>query len=180
MRTKKLLGMSIIFASLSLVYFIFAQSGSEPNKEAQEQKISETLAAQLTLEREKLKKKEAELNRYRQNLESFESDLNKRYSEYLQKLAALEKREKDFNQKVEDTSLDQKTIESYENIDPEQAALLMQEMYKNDPKLPPLIIRKIAGKKAGKIIEALIELNTVVSAKLAKDVIDYYKPEGEK
>lgn len=56
----------------------------------------------------------------------------------------------------------------------------MQEMYKKDKKLPPIIIRKISGKKAGKIIEALIELDTPTSAQLAKDVLEYFDPKKGK
>jgi len=175
MRNKTLLTLLFVALSITLVYFIFAKGEVNNNEENSDKFVSKEMIKELANERAALKKKEIKLNKYKQNLESFESDLNKRYDDYLKKKKNLEKRELEFNKKLEDTQLDTKTIESYENIDPEQAALLMQEMYKNDPKLPPLIMRKISGKKAGKIIEALIELDTKTSAKLAKDVLDYFK-----
>ncbi len=174
MRSKRIIILLSFIFSLSLVYFLFAQNEVNNNEE---KIIAKKLVQELSLERESLKKKEIDLNDLKQNLESFESDLNKRYDEYLVKKKKLDQLEKDFNKKLDDAMFDQKVIESYENIDPEQAALLMQEMYKKDKKLPPKIIRKISGKKAGKIIEALIELDTPTSAELAKDVIDYFKPE---
>ncbi len=177
MRNKKLIIILSLIISLSIVYFIFAQNESDKNKTEEEKILSKELVKELSLERDLLKKKETNLDKYKQNLESFEADLNKRYDEYLKKKKALEDLEKAFKKKVDDATLDAKIIESYENIDPEQAALLMQEMYKKDKKLPPIILRKISGKKAGKIIEALIELDTPTSAALAKDVINYFKPE---
>jgi len=176
---KKTIVLSIILGFV-LVYFIFARSETDKEKTEAEKIVTQKVLDELKQERANLKKKEVALDKYKENLESFEIDLNKKYDDYLKKKNDLEKREKAFNKKVEDARLDSKTIESYENIDPEQAALLMQEMYKKDPKLPPLIIKKISGKKAGKIIEALIELDTKTSAQLAKDVIDYFKYEEKR
>ncbi len=175
MRNKTILMLLSVVLSITLVYFIFAKNEINNNEENANRIISTKMIKELANERAALKKKELELKKYKRNLESFESDLNKKYDDYLKKNKILEKRELEFNKKLEDTQLDTKTIESYETIDPEQAALLMQEMYKSEPTLPPLIMRKISGKKAGKIIEALIELDTKTSAKLAKDVLNYFK-----
>jgi len=38
-------------------------------------------------------------------------------------------------------------------------------------------MRKISGKKAGKILEAMIPLDSEISTQLAKEALDYYKPE---
>jgi len=108
MRNKKLIIILSLIISLSIVYFIFAQNESDKNKTEEEKILSKELVKELSLERDLLKKKETNLDKYKQNLESFEADLNKRYDEYLKKKKALEDLEKAFKKKVDDATLDAK------------------------------------------------------------------------
>jgi flagellar motility protein MotE (MotC chaperone) len=88
----------------------------------------------------------------------------------------LEENEADFNSRVEMRMVDRQTIETYENIDPEQAAILLQNLYHKDNTLATLVMRKISGKKAGRILEAMIPIDKEVSTKIAKEALDYYRP----
>jgi flagellar motility protein MotE (MotC chaperone) len=72
--------------------------------------------------------------------------------------------------------VDRQTIETYENIDPEQAAVLIKNLYLTDSKLATLIMRKIAGKKAGKILEAMIPIDKETSTRLAEETLNFYRP----
>ncbi len=110
-----------------------------------------------------------------QNLKVYEEELNKKFEDYKKKMAALKKKEDEFNKKVESKMIDRQMIETYESIDPEQAAILMRNLYLKDKNIATLLIRKLSGKKAGKILEALIQLDPKVSTELAKYSIDLYK-----
>ena len=81
------------------------------------------------------------------------------------------------HERVQDRIVNRQTIETYENIDPEQAAVLMKNLYAKDSELAVIIMRKISGKKAGKILEAMIPLDSEISTQLAKEALDYYKPD---
>jgi flagellar motility protein MotE (MotC chaperone) len=161
-----------------IIYLYLFDSGSKVKAQAQaEQKISRDILKELQKEQQLLEEKRKRLEEYERNLKTFEADLEQKYDEYLLKAKKLEEREKVFNERVQDKMVDRQTIETYENIDPEQAAILMKNLYAKDTELAVLIMRKIAGKKAGKILEAMIPLDSEISTQLAKESLDYYKPE---
>jgi len=151
-----------------------AQSGS--NSES-EKIISEITSEQLSLEQQR-----KQLEDYERTLKAYELELESRNNDYLQKMKSFEiqvqslkTKEELFNKRVDDKVVDRQTIETYENIDPEQAAILLKNLYEKDSQLAVLIMRKIAGKKAGKILEAMIPLDKETSTKLAKESMDFYK-----
>ena len=62
-------------------------------------------------------------------------------------------------------------------LEPEQAAILIKNLHKENTSMAILVIRKISGKKAGKIIEALIPMDPVTATQLAKAALDQFNPE---
>jgi flagellar motility protein MotE (MotC chaperone) len=183
MKKKIMIGLSIALPLLVvlisvIIYLYLFDSGSKVKAQAQaEQKISRDMLKELQKEQQLLEETRKRLEEYERNLKTFEADLEQKYDEYLLKAKKLEEIEKVFNERVQDKMVDRQTIETYENIDPEQAAILMKNLYAKDTELAVLIMRKIAGKKAGKILEAMIPLDSEISTQLAKESLDYYKPE---
>jgi flagellar motility protein MotE (MotC chaperone) len=182
MKKKILIGLSIavpllmVLVSIILYLYVFDSSKVKAQTEA-EKKISRDMLTELQKEQQFLAEERKRLEEYERNLKIFEADLEKRYNEYLLKAKKLEERERIFNEQVQDKMVNRQTIETYENIDPEQAAVLMKNLYTRDTELAVLIMRKISGKKAGKILEAMIPLDSEISTQLAKEALDYYKPE---
>jgi flagellar motility protein MotE (MotC chaperone) len=182
MKRKILIGLSIavpllmVLVSIILYLYVFDSGKVKAQTEAGK-KISRDMLTELQKEQRFLAEERKRLEEYERNLEIFEADLEKRYNEYLLKAKKLEERERIFNEQVRDKMVNRQTIETYENIDPEQAAVLMKNLYTRDPELAILIMRKISGKKAGKILEAMIPLDSEISTQLAKESLDYYKPE---
>jgi flagellar motility protein MotE (MotC chaperone) len=182
MKRKILIGLSIavpvlmVLVSIILYLYVFDSSKVKAQTEA-EKKISRDMLTELQKEQQSLAEERKRLEEYERNLKIFEADLEKRYNEYLLKAKKLEERERIFNEQVQDRMVNRQTIETYENIDPEQAAILMKNLYTRDTELAVLIMRKISGKKAGKILEAMIPLDSEISTQLAKESLDYYKPE---
>ena len=122
-------------------------------------------------------KKKLEIKEH--NLKVYEEELNKKFEDYKKKMEDLKKKEDEFQKKVEAKMVNRQMIETYESIDPEQAAILMKNLYLKDKNIATLLMRKLSGKKAGKILEALIQLDPKVSTELAKYTIDYYKPKNK-
>jgi flagellar motility protein MotE (MotC chaperone) len=182
MKRKILIGLSIavpllmVLVSIILYLYVFDSGKVKAQTEAGK-KISRDMLTELQKEQRFLAEERKRLEEYERNLEIFEADLEKRYNEYLLKAKKLEERERIFNEQVQDRMVNRQTIETYENIDPEQAAILMKNLYTRDTELAILIMRKISGKKAGKILEAMIPLDSEISTQLAKESLDYYKPE---
>jgi hypothetical protein len=54
--------------------------------------------------------------------------------------------------------------------------VLMLNLFKKDQKQAALLLRKMTGKKSGKILEAMIQLDPEISTLLAKEPIDFYNP----
>jgi flagellar motility protein MotE (MotC chaperone) len=164
----------IVTAAAVCVYW-FMFSGSSVNAQAG-QDISQKMLTELRRERQLLEQEKKRLQEYELNLEKWEAELDRRYSDYLQRLKVLEEREGAFAKRVEDRVVNRQVIETYENIDPEQAAVLIRDLYSEDKWLAALILRKISGRRAGKILEAMIPLDRETSVQLAREALDYYKP----
>jgi flagellar motility protein MotE (MotC chaperone) len=183
MKKKIMIGLSIAFPLLvvliSIILYLYVfDSSSKVKAQAQaEKKISRDMLKELQKEQQLLVEERKRLQEYERNLKVFEDDIEQKYNEYLLKAKKLDEREKVFNEQVQDKMVNRQTIETYENIDPEQAAILMKNLYAKDAELAVLIMRKIAGKKAGKILEAMIPLDSEISTQLAKESLDYYKPD---
>jgi len=137
--------------------------------------MSQGILSELNKEQEILEKEKKRLEDYERSLKLFEQELDQKYNDFLLKEKNLKTREDAFNKKIEDRLVDRQTIETYENIDPEQAAILMKNLYEKDKSLATLIMRKISGKKAGKILEAMIPIDKETSTLLAKETLDFYK-----
>ncbi|MGE5343615.1 MAG: hypothetical protein ACM3SY_19270 [Candidatus Omnitrophota bacterium] len=143
---------------------------------------SSKIISEIGNEQQMLEQQKKQLDEYERNLKAFEAELDRKNNDYFQKLRdlqvqadALKAKEEAFNKKLEDKSVDRQTIETYENIDPEQAAVLLKNLFDKDSRMAVSIMRKISGKKAGKILEAMIPLDKEASTRLAKETIDYYK-----
>jgi flagellar motility protein MotE (MotC chaperone) len=178
-KTLLLLALPLVVATLAAAYYIVfndqnvgAQTGTRKN-------VSRKLLTELQKEQKALDLEKKRLEEYEQNLKSFEAELEQRYDQYLKKIEELKKQQEEFQKKIEGKTVDRQVIETYENIDPEQAAILMSNLYKKDKKKATLVMRKIAGKKAGKILEAMIPLSAEISTQLAKEVLEFYKPKKE-
>jgi flagellar motility protein MotE (MotC chaperone) len=183
MKKKIMIGLSIAFPllvvliSIILYLYVFDSSSKVKAQTQAEKKISRDMLKELQKEQQLLVEERKRLQEYERNLKVFEDDIEQKYNEYLLKAKKLDEREKVFNEQVQDKMVNRQTIETYENIDPEQAAILMKNLYAKDAELAVLIMRKIAGKKAGKILEAMIPLDSEISTQLAKESLDYYKPD---
>jgi flagellar motility protein MotE (MotC chaperone) len=170
-----ILPLAAVAASV-IIYLFVLDSGNRV--EAQEEKnVSRDMMKELQKEQQVLVNERKRLEEYERNLKSFETELEQKYNDYLLKEKALTEREEAFNKKLEEKTVDRQVIETYENIDPEQAAILIKNLYSKDDQLAILVMRKIAGKKAGKILEAMIPLDKEISTQLAKATLNYYKPE---
>ena len=167
----------VVLIFITLYLYAFDSGSSVKAQAAAEKKISRDILKELQKEQQFLIEERKRLQEYERNLNAFEADLEQKYNEYLLKAKKLEEREKAFNERVQDKMVNRQTIETYENIDPEQAAVLMKNLYAKDRELAVLILRKIAGRKAGKILEAMIPLDSEISTQLAKESLDYYKPD---
>lgn len=170
------LSLLVVLALAAGYYFIndTIVKAQEENKPTQD--VRENMLGELQREREAVVQEKDRLEQLRRNLENFQAELNLKYDEYLQKTKELARLEEEFKKKVEGRLVDRQTLETYESIDPEQSAILMKNLYGKDPALATLLMRKITGKKAGKILEAMIPLDAEISTQLARDTLDFYKP----
>lgn len=178
----KLAIFAVVVLSVLVTFFVylFSTGGTGIGAQSQpEASVSRQMIEELRKEQKLVEAEKQRLQQLEQNLKNFESELDRRSSEFVLKEKALTQREEDFNKKVADKTVDRQTLETYENIDPEQAAQLIRNLYIKDPPLATLLMRKMAGKKAGKILEALIPLDKEVATQLAKQTLDYFKPDVE-
>lgn len=177
MKKRIILIVPLVLVVSAIIGFTFFGADSakaeigQADKETVDKLLVELKREQALLEREKEK-----LVQVRRNLESFKAELDKRYSEYLLKAKDLAEKEEEFRGKAEAKMVDRQIIETYQNIDPEQAAILIKNLYGKDRELATLVMRRIDGKKAGKILEALIPLDPETSTRLAEDALNYYRP----
>lgn len=168
-----LLPVMVTAVVVSVYWFMFSESSV--NAQAG-QDISQKMLTEFRREQQLLAQEKKRLEEYELNLKKWEAELDRKYSDYLQRLKILEEREEAFAKRVEDRVVNRQVIETYENIDPEQAAVLIRNLYSKDKWLAALILRKISGRKAGKILEAMIPLDKETSTLLAKEALDYYRP----
>lgn len=173
-----IVGVSVLTVFVSLLVYLASFTGSNVDAQSRSNNgVSQDMINELRKEQRLVQKERQRLQQYEQNLKNFEAELDRRNTEFLQKEKALEEKEEVFNKKLEDRTVDRQMIETYESIDPEQAAILIKNLYIRDKELTSLLMRKIAGKKAGKILEAMIPLDREISTQLAKETLDFYKPE---
>lgn len=181
---KQLTVVGFLVLSIVVMYVIYLSMLSDTNLSAQsqsqsrsDQQVSRKMLEELRKEQRLIEAERNRLRQYEQNLINFSSELDKKSNELLKKEKDLKEKEEAFNKKLEARTVDRQMIETYESIEPEQAAILIKNLYVRDKDLTALLMRKIAGKKAGKILEALIPLDKEVSTQLAKQTLDFYKPD---
>ncbi len=160
----------------SAVYLLTFNNINVSAQTAASRNLQKKMIDELQKEQRLIEAERTRLRQYEQNLRNFESELDKRFNEFVQKEKKLKEDQAEFDTKLAAATVDRQTIETYESIDPEQAAILMKNLYLRDNALATMIMRKIGGKKAGKILEAMIPLDKEVSTQLAKKTLDYYKP----
>jgi flagellar motility protein MotE (MotC chaperone) len=166
---------AVVMVSIVLYLYVL-DSGARA--EAQEEKnASRDMVNELRKEQQLLVNERERLEEYERNLNSFAGELEQKYNDYLLREKALKTKEEAFNKKLAQKTVDRQVIETYENIDPEQAAVLIKNLYSKDHQSAILIMRKISGKKAGRILEAMILIDKDVSTQLAQAALDYFKPE---
>ncbi len=179
---KKLWITAAVVLSVLVTFFVYLFSTGDNGVGAQSQpdtSVSRKMIEELRKEQKVVEDERLRLQQYEQNLKNLESELDRRFSEVVQKEKDLTLKDELFNKKVADRTVDRQTLETYENIDPEQAAELLKSLYIKDPPLATLLMRKMAGKKAGKILEAMIPLDKEIATQLAKQTLDYYKPDSQ-
>ncbi len=136
----------VVLVSIILYLYVFDSSSTVKAQAEAEKKLSPDMLTELQKEQQFLAEERKRLEEYERNLEIFAADLEQKYNEYLLKAKKLAGRERVFNQQVQDRIVNRQTIETYENIDPEQAAILMKNLYSKDTELAVIIMRKISGK----------------------------------
>jgi len=164
----------MFFAAATAVYLL---SRPEPVIAQVENISPEKLLKELQREQQVLEKERQRLQQYEVNLKNFQAEVEKQYDEYRAKAKKLQEMEEAFNKKLQTQLVDRQTIETYESIDPEQAAILVKNLYLQDNEMTAFLMRKLSGKKAGKILEAMIPIDKEVATKLAKESLDYFKPD---
>ncbi|MCP5106258.1 MAG: hypothetical protein GY950_22925, partial [bacterium] len=150
---KKAILISVLVVVVSLLVMVYLSSDNSVKAEVgkMDKAAVDKLLRELRDEQALVEKEKQRLAQLQQNLKSFEDELDKRNNEYLRKSKELAAKEEAFQTKLEGRMVDRQVIETYESIDPEQAAILMKNLYGKDQELATLVMRKIAGKKAGKI-----------------------------
>ncbi|MDQ1351436.1 MAG: hypothetical protein QG657_1738 [Acidobacteriota bacterium] len=174
---KKMIMVLLLVLAIAtpVVYYLFSDTNVKAEAEKEDKTLVDSMLNELQKEQALMEHERQKLLEQQRNLKNFESELDKRYSEYLQREQQLAAKEADFNNKVGMRMVDRQTIETYESIDPEQAAVLLKNMYEKDPELATLIMKRIPGKKAGRILEAMIPIDREVSTKIAQDALNYYR-----
>lgn len=165
----------VLAIATPVVYYLFSDTNVKAEAEKVDKNLVDSMLNELQEERALLENEKQKLADQQGKLKSFESELDTRYSEYLRREQQLAAKEAEFNNKVDMRIADRQTIETYESIDSEQAAVLLKNMYEKDPELATLIIKRISGKKAGRILEAMIPIDREVSTKIAQDALNYYR-----
>jgi flagellar motility protein MotE (MotC chaperone) len=165
----------VLAVAAPVMFYLFSETNVKAEAEKIDKNLIDSMLNELQEERALLEHEKQKLADRQDKLKAFESELDKRYSEYLRREQQLAAKEIDFNNKVDMRIVDRQTIETYESIDSEQAAVLLRNMYEKDPELATLIIKRISGKKAGRILEAMIPIDREVSTKIAQDALNYYR-----
>jgi hypothetical protein len=148
-----------------------AKAKAELKKESVQKMIKE-----LERERKKIDQERLLLDQLKSSLKSYEIELSQKNQNYLADSKKLKGQKEEFQKKVDAKVIDKQIIETYENIDPAQSARLILNLYKKDANLTTLLLRRLSGRKAGKILEQMIVLNPETAALLAKKTLETYKP----
>ncbi len=141
---------------------------------AQSPENKEPVGEDLSKERAAIETEKRDLKRQWDDLKSFQLELEQRSVNLDKERKILDEREKLLNDRLETESVNKQTIESYQSIDPEQAAPLIISLFKEDDRLTALLMRKMDSKKAGKIMEAMIPMDPDISTRLAHKVLTFY------
>lgn len=169
----------ILAVAVPVAVYLFSAGNEKVEVEKVDKKVDkglvDTMLNELQVERALMEQEKQRLAEQQRNLKKFESELDKKYTEYLRKAQQLADKEEEFNNKVELRSVDRQTMETYESIDSEQAAVLLKNLYSKDPSLVILVMRKISGRRAGKILEAMILIDKELSVKIAQESLNYYR-----
>ncbi len=134
------------------------------------------LLEEIEKERTALAARQASLDDREGQLRVYEAELERRNADLQQRLTAVQKQERDLTARIEARVVDRQMIETFESVDPDSAAVLMVKLYGRDAKTAALILRKLSGKKAGKILEAMVGLDPETATNLTRETIDAYKP----
>jgi flagellar motility protein MotE (MotC chaperone) len=126
----------------------------------------------LRKEQRYLEKERQRLEQHERNLKILEAELERKYDEYLQREKVLREREIEFEERVERRIVNRQVIETYESMEAGRAAVLIKSLYDKDRPLALLIMRKISGKKAGRILEALVYLDRPTAESLAREILE--------
>jgi flagellar motility protein MotE (MotC chaperone) len=167
--------MLLVLAAAAAGGFYLVMFGAGSARAQAGQDVSRDMLTEFRREQGRLEQEKKRLAEYERSLKEWEAELDRKYGEYLERLKVLEEREEAFNKKVDDRVVDRQVIEMYENIEPEQAAVLIRNLYSGDNRLAVLILRKIAGRKAGRILEAMVLIDKETALRLAREALDYYK-----
>jgi hypothetical protein len=133
------------------------------------------LLQEINQEKTTMETRRTELDRLESSLRTFQSELDQRAQALTQQEAQLKKREEEFATRVDAKSLDRKMIETFEAIDPDQGAILILNLQRRDATQAAVLLRRMTGKKAGKLLESLIQLDPAAATELAKGSLDLYK-----
>ncbi len=134
------------------------------------------LLAEIGREKTAMETRRAGLDRLESSLRTFQLELDRRAEGLSQREALLKKTETELDGKLAAKAVDRKMIETFESIDPDQGAVLILNLMRKDAPLAQLLIRRMSGKKAGKLLESLIQLDAAAATDLAKGSLDLYKP----
>ncbi len=165
----------VLAVAAPVVFYLFSETSVKAEAEKVDKTLVDSMLNELQKEQALMEHEKQKLAEQQRNLKNFESELDKRYSEYLRREQQLVAKEAEFNNKVDLRIVDRQTIETYESIDSEQAAVLLRNLYEKDPMLATLIIKRISGKRAGRILEAMVPIDREVSTKIAQDALNYYR-----
>ncbi len=171
-----LMGLSVFLVIGLTSIFYLVTSDAKVRAQLKKESIQKMLV-ELERERKKVELEKENLSQLKSNLKSYEIELQRLNEDYLNNEKILKKQEDEFQKKLDAKTIDKQIIETYESIDPAQSAKLILDLYKQDKKLTTMLLRKISGRKAGKIFEEMIVLDRVISTLLAKQTLEAYNPD---
>ena len=176
---KKVLLMSLVAIFTVFVGLISYLTLSEAKAKAELKKESvQKMIQELERERTKIENERQQFDQLKSNLKSYEIELSQKNEKYLADLKELNEQKEEFKKKVDAKTIDKQIIETYENVDPAQSARLLLKLYQKDESLTTLLLRRLSGRKAGKILEQIIILDAEIAAVLAKKTLETFQPKG--
>lgn len=170
---KKLMIFSLVLLAVTATAFYFARIS--PARAESDQQVFQRLLSEIEKEKAFLESRRNELDLREQNLQAYQRELEMKRNEHRSRETELADREAELQKRIEERVLDRQMIETFESIDSEQAAVLMASLFKQDSHLAILVMRRLAGKKSGKILEAMIAFDPEGSTALARETLDFYR-----